>query len=362
MHGLRRLEQSVRGSESDQCRFKEWRAREAAMYFGSHESVFKKERDPANYRYADTVQYHKERGIQDSVPEDVITILDSALPKTPKGLRRPYSHGARREFITRNMLSLVTIMRAYELSAIRDGFWRMPHVTRACIRFLDLGNPIENQLELRSIVVRHALYAALADTRTDSPESVIDALCDLRNGKGPRAIRELLRTEGLLALSADKAKEKAARTLIAKINSLSPVRESFEQAAFAIKWHSTLRALAENKWDKHDEQLFRVFPDLKPSGDRKYIFMRPAWFDPEKVQEVWYKSPVFWGCFSLFCAIVLPAVAYVLDSVTLAQVSFPIGLIAGLIACCCVFRNARPTVRKVGFLAAGLLVAGLFYL
>jgi hypothetical protein len=268
VHDMQLLEESVR-SELDQPRFKEWLMREAAMYFGSHGSVFEKQHDPAEYQYADTVRYHTNREIQSSVGDDVIKILDSALPKTPKNLPDAYSDGARREFITRNMLSLVTIMRAYELSATRNGFWRMPHVTRACIRFLDLR---KSQLELRQVVVRHTLYAALA--RSDSRDSVIESLCDLRNQPEPKAIRELLGNADLLVLNADEAKEETARTLIARINSLSPNQESSGQDAFVMhKWHSTLRELAVPTWTKYDDKLFRVFPELKP--DRRAFFMEP---------------------------------------------------------------------------------------
>ncbi len=272
---LRLLEESVR-SESDQARFKEWLARESDMYFGWDESVFEEKRDPAEYLYGTTVPYHMNRKIQDSIAEDVIKILDSALQNAPKNLPDRYSDGARREFVTRNMLTLVTIMRAYELSAFRNGFWRMPHVTRVIIGFRDLRKRIGRQLDLRRIIVRYTLHQALAETPSDSRESVIKNLCELRNEKYPKAIRELLSTADLCVLNADEAQEEAAGTLIAEINRSSiPVPEP-DRDTFVIKRQSTLRELGAVKWATHEDELFRVFPELKTDYDNKYTFVSPS--------------------------------------------------------------------------------------
>ena len=156
---LRTLERCVRSQY--QPRYMEWLAREAAIYLGSDESVLETRADPSTYVYETTIPYHTHKGIQDSISEVVVSVLDRALPNTPANSNRNYSIGARKEFITRNMLTLVTIMKAYELSAERNKIWRMPHITRACIRFQQRA---EHQFDLRRIIVRHALYQALSET------------------------------------------------------------------------------------------------------------------------------------------------------------------------------------------------------
>ena len=273
-HDLRLLEKAVR-STSSQCRFKEWLAREAAVYFGDKACVFREEPNPADYQFATTVPYHEDRPIQDSIPKDVVTLLNSALPDTPKTVWQAYSDGARREFIARNMLTLVTIMRAYELSAARRGLLRLPHVTRAWVRFLGLGNRSESQIDLRDIVVRHALHAALTETGINSRESLIKNLCKLRNEEPFKTVREVLGNADLLVLNGEQAKEKAARDLIDEIKGLSRIKEPSERDAFTIEQSSALREFAKTNVPMYKELLFGVFPELNTAHACETVFIPP---------------------------------------------------------------------------------------
>jgi hypothetical protein len=262
---LKTLEQCVRSQH--QPRYKEWMAREASIYFGEDKSVFEENTKPSEYKYETTVKYHTDREIQDSIEQDVVQVLDSALLDTPKGSSRLYSAGSRKEFITRNMLTLVTIMRAYELAATRNNLWRMPHVTRACLGF---QQRTKNQGDLRRIVVRHALYQALRYTEKDFPESIIRNLFDLRSFPIPKKIRELL--NDLLIITADEGKEARARNLIREIKQVALVPDS-EQDSFVIERRNTFRELDKTKPKEYDELLCHEFPVLGTNRNNKHFFI-----------------------------------------------------------------------------------------
>jgi len=272
---LRLLEECVR-TKPDQERFKEWLVREATLYFGKRPSVFEEKADPSEYEYGtkEGHGYHTNRELQSSISADVISILDAELPTSPRGQRDLYSHGARVEFITRNMLSLVTIMRSFDLSASRHDLWRLPHVTRACIGLQRLRNA-GHQLRLRHVVVRHALYHALRDTPNDSPESLITNLCDLRQAPGIRVIREMLLSSGLFARGDDKAMEEAARQFNMNIQQISPSSIS-ESDSVVLAKHSALRQFREVDQREYEKQLYDVFPQLKPGRGREFFDVSPS--------------------------------------------------------------------------------------
>jgi len=260
---LRLIENCVR-SEEDRERFIEWLVREAAYYFGKDNSVFEEQEDPAAYIYGHDPKrpYHTDRELQGSIADDVISILNARLPQSPHGYRDTYSLGARVEFITRNMLSLVTIMRSFELSAGRHDLWRLPHVTRASIRLREIGSS-RHHLELRGFVVSHALFHALKNTPNHAPESLIANLCDLRADPKISEIRELLRFAAQLTHTSDEAREEGARKLnleIKRIN-LSPASEKGE---LVLARQSALRELRTIHQQDYEDKLEHVFPQLKP--------------------------------------------------------------------------------------------------
>jgi len=266
---LRTLEQCV--ISEYQPRYKEWLVREASIYFGRDESVFADKTDPSEYIYETTVRYHTDRELQDSIEDGVISILDSALPSTPRNENRVYSRKSRTEFITRNMLTLVTIMRAFDLAAGRNSLWRMPHITRACMGL----QQVKHQADLRLIVVCHALNRALLDTHESRPESIVRNLCDLRNEEGPKRIRELLNDRDLLILSVDKGKEEKARNLIREIKQAAEV-PNFEPDPVLFNRRRALRDLRDTKPGKYEKELVRVFPLLRTNRDSKHFFFPPS--------------------------------------------------------------------------------------
>jgi len=260
---LRVLEDCVR-SDDDKQRFIEWLVREATLYFGKDDSVFEEKENPADYVYGHDPKYpyHTDRELQGSIAHDVISILDAQLPRSPKGYPDPYSRGARVEFITRNMLSLVTIMRSFELSADRHDLWRLPHVTRACIRLRETRTS-GHHLKLRGFVVSHALFHALKRTPIDMPKELILNLCDLRADPKIADIRQLLGSVGQLAHSNDPARDQAAREINRKINSID-LSSNSEEGALTLAERSALRELRSIDKQEYEDKLFHVFEQLKP--------------------------------------------------------------------------------------------------
>jgi hypothetical protein len=185
------------------------------------------------------------------------------------------------------MLSLVTIMRSFELSADRHDLWRLPHVTRACIRLREIGSS-RHHLELRGFVVSHALFHALKHTPSHSPESLIVNLCDLRTDPTIAEIRELLISAGQLSRSGDGAREQQARDLNRKIKliNLGPASEVGE---LVLAGQSALRELRMIDQQEYEDKLFHVFEQLIPVRHHREFVDWPL--VPEGRWPVWLRSP-----------------------------------------------------------------------
>jgi hypothetical protein len=121
-------------------------------------------------------------------------------------------------------------------------------------------------------VVRYTLHEALAETADDSAESLIKYLCDIRNDPGPSRVRELLKDADFLAVSPDPAREEDAKKLIDAIRRSAEAPEN-DQDAFNLGRRAALRELGRVKWSHHEDQLFRVFPELKRDHSKKYASM-----------------------------------------------------------------------------------------
>jgi len=115
----------------------------------------------------------------------------------------------------------------------------------------------------------------LAETPDNSAESLIRKLCDIRDDRGPKAVRELLKGADLLVVSPDPAKEAAAKKLIDAIRRSAKV-PGRDHDPFNLGRRSALRELSLVKCDTHEAQLFRVFPELKTDYSNKHMLIPPA--------------------------------------------------------------------------------------
>jgi DNA-binding winged helix-turn-helix (wHTH) protein len=247
--------------------FRDYMVREATKSLGMHLSLFQEDFDPAKYEYDVKRPYYQHRELQDALGKEATETLASFLPKRPPNSEDLYATNALREFVTRNVLSLITIMWESDTFAKRTGAWRMPHILRTLVAQQREHDPsrIQHQQLVRDLVVQHALMTALGQLRNKTRENMMAALLNLRDDRPFKQIRQRLNSEHLIFIEPDEQKEKDARRLIKELKSLiNPSSPYIDPVTFAER--STYRAWGLAKAADYENELYRVFPELRPKG------------------------------------------------------------------------------------------------
>jgi hypothetical protein len=240
--------------------FHDWLAREAKIHLGTDSSLFREGMEPEKYLFDVVRPYYRDRLLQEVLDVKTIERLVSFLPKSPGPNGDPYATGALKEFATRNVLTLMTIDQEYNESAVRNGKWRMPHITRSLVK----QGSIDRQEYLRDLVTLNALVAAFRHTKREKPHMLLTILVDLRDRYPFKRVRQVLERENLLVLEPNRQKEEKAQKLIALINSHAKSVDSGLDR-FLIERRAALRRLSPLLTREYEHELCRIFPDLTPS-------------------------------------------------------------------------------------------------
>jgi len=247
--------------------------REAATYFGIHDSLFQRAEDSSEYHFGK--EYYRHRLLEE-VPTLIGTsgfaTLLNFVPEYPhkKWAERAndrYDGGARVQFVNEIVLTHLATMHQFEKNAERHGMWRVPYAIRAEVT--KRVSRTQAQRQLRNIVVRHALLLALRKiSRIDPKELIIGVLASLRGVHPFNMIREMLEELSLLQLEPDSSRENRARRLTRDIrNAADPLRDQ-PRDIYSLARASVLKELAGVDFDEYKERLIELFPQL--GGRRRY--------------------------------------------------------------------------------------------
>ena len=240
--------------------FRDWLVREAKIHLGTDSSLFREGTEPEKYQFDVVRPYYRNRLLQDVLDVKTVDTLVSFLPKCPVPKGDPYATSALKEFATQNALTLMTIDQEYDESAVRNGKWRMPHVTRSLVK----QGSIDQQEYLRDLVTLNALVAAFRHTKREKPDMLLTILIDLRDQDPFKQVRQILERENLLFLEPNQQKEEKAQKLIALINSHAKSTDQ-DLDRFMIERRAALRRLSPLLTREYEGELYRIFPDLSPS-------------------------------------------------------------------------------------------------
>jgi hypothetical protein len=246
--------------------FRDYMSREAVKHLGEDSSLFKKDHDPDKYEFKVVSPYYQHRSLQSSLGLKATDTLVSFLPKAPTNSKDRYALNALREFATRNVLSLITIMWESNLFAKKNDSWRAPHVLRALVREQSSGiGKLDQQKYLRDMIVQHALANALRHIRTSTKQNIVTVLMNQRDEYPFNEIRKILEEEHLVFLSDDPRAEKRAQRVLRMIN--SHALQDFHQDSIQLKKdRSTLREVRTISAPKYEAALYGVFPELSPAA------------------------------------------------------------------------------------------------
>jgi hypothetical protein len=245
--------------------FREWLTREAKLHFGGDDSVFDNDLEFSDYQYDVKRPYYVQRQLQHLICGDTIRTLIEFLPSSPDNNKHePYAPKARHEFLTRNILTLLTIDREYDESARRTGRWRMPYVLRSLIKRKSAERLLlEQQAYLREILVTNALGTALTRVLRSRRVSLITVLLNMRDESPFREVHQVLAHEDLFALQPDTGHEAKARRIIKVIEGYMK-KASNQVDSFVLTRRSALRTLSTDRASQFEQDLYRVFPELTP--------------------------------------------------------------------------------------------------
>src|ERR1035438_9519800 len=112
--------------------FRDYMVREATKHLGTDLRLFQEDIAPEEYQFNVQRPYYMDRQLQDGLGSATGALV-SFLPKTPPNSPDRYATNALREFATRNVLSLITIMWEGQEYAREKTARRAPHILRALV-------------------------------------------------------------------------------------------------------------------------------------------------------------------------------------------------------------------------------------
>jgi len=248
--------------------FRDYMVREAAKHLGKHDTVFQEDFAPDKYKFDVEKLYYTDRELQDALGTEATKILVGFLPKSPLNSKDLYAENALREFATRNVLSLITIMWEGEVYAKETEAWRMPHVLRALVmrqRSNDRAGT-QHQEFLRSFAVEHALTAALRQTRRKTRHNLMAALLNIRDDRPFKQFREVLNQHHMMFVKPDTQREKDARRVLRQLKDLA-VPTLIQPDKIHLAHGAALRISNSPTAADYEYEIARVFPELRPNNN-----------------------------------------------------------------------------------------------
>jgi DNA-binding winged helix-turn-helix (wHTH) protein len=248
--------------------FRDYMAREATKHLGTDLTLFQDDIAPAEYRFNVKRAYYTDRQLQDELGS-ATDVLVSFLPDTPRNSTDRYATNALREFATRNVLSLITIMWEGQEYAKDKGARRAPHILRALVEMKkskDHGST-QHQEIARDLVVEHALKIALRSRQEKNRHNIVGVLLNLRDDYPFKQIRKVLNEAHVELMEPVPKNEKAVLKIMKQLKALTgsaPVGSDKVRLAR----DTAVRALGGNISGEYVDELLRVFPELAASHRR----------------------------------------------------------------------------------------------
>jgi hypothetical protein len=245
--------------------FRDYMVREASKHLGNDSSLFQNDLEPEKYNFDTRRPYYQNRSLQDALGQPATDSLVRFLPISPHNSRDKYALKALKEFATRNVLSLITIMWESDAFASDTNSWRLPHILRALVRQKSLYSVGTMQQEhLRDMVVQHALGTAFRHMRRTRTEHIVTILLNQRDEPPFKQIRQILEQEHLLFFTSDPRNEERAIKILRLIkSSATSATYPLDPDYLSLEQRSALRKLRMDSKD-YEAELYRVFPALRP--------------------------------------------------------------------------------------------------
>jgi hypothetical protein len=247
--------------------FRDYMLREGTKHLGTDDTLFQEDFPAAQYRYDVKREYYKDPDLQNELGSATEALV-GFLPPTPLNSSDRYATNALREFATRNVLSLITIMWEGKEFAADTDTRRVPHVLRALV---DLegqrvkGNTQHQEL-VRDVVVQYALTTALKRRDLRNRDNLMAVLLDMRDDPPFKRIRDLLNRDHLMLLEPGPKNEQLARRALKTIKD-EIAANSMPPDTVRLAPGSVIRAVDYNSAEEYRYQLHRVFPELRPTRD-----------------------------------------------------------------------------------------------
>jgi len=263
--------------------FKDWIGREAVIYFGSDESVFR-EISPEMYVFKKSPPYMTDGELQSMISMKVINVLAKTvslnLPEdtlTPQG-RRPVS-SALCEFVSRNVLTNAVIALWYDRlyrPMQAEGTRYLPHVTRNLTEGIQ-ARPVDQ------ILVPHVLNDVLRNSSPHRPMSFVNVLIEMRDSRYYRRLRELLNDVAHLPpVTRSRAERLISEDIMAMTRGAGLKDRLLDMDSdrwrlgygMVSRYRSALRKIVRPLNSDDNGMVLKFFPHLNPQnkGSRTVIY------------------------------------------------------------------------------------------
>jgi DNA-binding winged helix-turn-helix (wHTH) protein len=242
---------------------KDWIAREAKTFLGTHPSLFVPTQDQAQFQFGKKYYRHELlKEVPTLLGEGAISTLLGFVPKFPEPHKKtdPYRREARIRFVVENVFTHLTTMYQYEKNSENNRYWRVPYALRAEVT---KQSQTQMQRRLRDVIVRHALLFAMRQTLgADRRRSIIATLISMRGHFPFNVIREMLEELSLITLEPNSSSEERARQLIEEIFNTGDPRSSGPSDRYSLAKNSVLKELSDADPGEYETQLCALFPEL----------------------------------------------------------------------------------------------------
>jgi hypothetical protein len=243
--------------------------REATKHLGTDLRLFQEDVAPEEYQFNVKRPYYTDRQLQDGLGS-ATDVLVSFLPKTPLNSTDRYAKNALKEFATRNVLSLITIMwEGQEYANEQKWARRAPHILRALVgmkRSKDRGIT-QHQEIARDLVVEHALKTALQGRQEKNRHNIVGVLLNLRDRYPFKQIRKVLNDAHVELMEPNPKNERAALKIMKQLEALTGSASAGPDKVRLAR-DTAVRAFGGNKSGEYEDVLLRVFPELAASRRR----------------------------------------------------------------------------------------------
>lgn len=260
------MEAVSRCIERDGWAFRDWLSGEITRHLGDHPSLFEERRRPEDLEFRSPVmKYYTDADLQGLLTERAMDRLVRYMMTDTVNRPQQYPVATLREFLTRNVLALVTIMHENDESARRRKATRLPHLLR-CLTQQEviLSTATPQQVALRSLTVQHALAFVLSHIEDIHRETLISQLLNLREIHPFKKIREILQDSGLFLSNPRASDEPKAAAVHRRILHLVTHDRLVPDNVLPAE-HAAIRQL----WTgvdaiEYQRRLYSVFPALEP--------------------------------------------------------------------------------------------------